>query len=242
LKECLSGVSIPRLVKRPIQKRFNMSFYPVYVQLEGKKVVVVGGGNVARRKVLALLECGAVIHLAGRALTPELLEMVEKKEIHFLGREFKDEYLDNAFMIIAATDDKDLNHRISVCARGRGVLVNAVDQPPDCDFIVPSILKRGDLLIAISTSGKSPALARRIRKGLEAQFGQEYETFLTMMGRLRKEVLSLGLPQEENSRIFQKIVDADFLENFSDGFPQRMEAYLKNILPEQVNLKNLWKP
>ena len=219
-----------------------MSFYPVYVQLEEKKVVVVGGGNVAHRKVLALLECGAVIHLAGRALTPELQKMVEKKEIHFLGREFKDEHLNNAFMIIAATDDKDLNHQISTCAREKGVWVNAVDQPPDCDFIVPSILKRGDLQIAISTSGKSPALARRIRKGLEAQFGQEYEAFLSMMGRLRKEVLSLGLPQKENSRIFQKIVDSDLLENISDGFSQRMEAYLKNILPEQVNLKNLWKP
>jgi len=219
-----------------------MSFYPIFVQLEGKKVVVVGGGNVAHRKVLALLECGAAIYLAGRELTPELKQMVEKREIHFLGREFKDEYLNNAFMIIAATDDKDLNHQISTSAREKGVWVNAVDQPSDCDFIVPSILKRGDLQIAISTSGKSPALARKIRKGLEAQFGQEYETFLAMMGRLRKEILSLGLPQEENSRIFQKIVDADLLENFSDGSPQKMAEYLKNILPEQVNLKNLWKP
>lgn len=219
-----------------------MSFYPVFVELEGKKVVVVGGGNVACRKVQTLRECGARIHLAGQALTPELQEMVEKEEIHFLGREFKDEYLSHAFMVIAATDDKALNHRISDCAREQGVLVNAVDQPPDCDFIVPSILKRGDLQIAISTSGKSPALARRIRKGLERQFGEEYGTFLSMMGRLRKEILSLGLPQEENSRLFQKIVDADLLKNFSDGFPQRMTEYLKNILPEQVNLKNIWKP
>jgi len=219
-----------------------MSFYPVFIELEGKKVVVVGGGGVACRKVQTLLECGARIHLAGRALTPELREMVKKEEIHFLGQEFKDEYLNNAFMVIAATDDKELNHRVSACARERGVLVNAVDQPPDCDFIVPSILKRGDLQIAISTSGKSPALARRIRKGLERQFGEEYGTFLTMMGRLRKEILSLGLPQEENSRLFQKIVDADLLKNFSEGFPQKMTEYLKKILPEQVNLNNIWKP
>ena len=112
-----------------------MSFYPIFVQLEGKKVVVVGGGNVAHRKVLALLECGASINLAGRELVTELEQMVEKKEIHFLGREFEDEFLNNAFMIIAATDDKDLNHQISTCAREKGVLVNAVDQPPDCDFI-----------------------------------------------------------------------------------------------------------
>jgi len=205
-------------------------------------VVVVGGGNVACRKVRTLLECGAHIHLAGRALTPELQEMVEKEEIIFLGTEFKDEYLAHAFMVIAATDDKELNHRISACARERGVLVNAVDQPPDCDFIVPSILKRGDLQIAISTSGKSPALARRIRKGLEREFGEEYGIFLSMMGRLRKEILSLGLSQEENSRLFQKIVDADLLKNLSDGFPQRITEYLKKILPEKVNLKNIWKP
>lgn len=217
-----------------------MSFYPVFVQLEGKKVVVVGGGNVAYRKVLALLECGAAIHLAGRELTQALREMVENKEIHFLGYEFSEDSLENAFMVIAATDDKELNHDISTCARKKGVLVNAVDQPPDCDFIVPSILKRGDLQIAISTSGKSPALARRIRKRLEAQFGEEYETFLAMMGRLRKEILSMGLPQKENSRIFQKIVDSDLLEDFSDGFSRRMEEYLKNVLPEQVNLKGLW--
>lgn len=219
-----------------------MSFYPVFVELEGKRVVVVGSGNVAFRKVTALLECGAVIHLAGRALTPELLEMVEQKEIYFLGNEFEDEFLNGAFMAIAATDDKDVNHHVSTCAREKGVLVNAVDQPPDCDFIVPSIIRRGDLLIAISTSGKSPAMARRIRKGLETQFGQEYEAFLAMMGRLRKEVLSLGLSQEENSRIFQKIVDADLLKDFSGGFSQKIETCLKDILPEQVSLKNVCNP
>lgn len=217
-----------------------MGFYPVFVELEGKKIVVVGGGKVAHRKVVALLECGAAIHLVGRELTPALNRMVENGDIRFLGREFRVEYLNHAFMIIAATDDKDLNHRISASARESGVLVNAVDQPPDCDFIVPSILRRGDLQIAISTSGKSPALARRIRKRLEAQFGREYETFLNMMGRLRKEILSMGLPQEENSRIFQKIVDSDLLENISEGSPLKLSEYLKNLLPEQVNLKGLW--
>ena len=219
-----------------------MSFYPVFVELEGKRVLVVGGGNVAFRKVTALLECGAVIHLAGRVLTSALQEMVENRSIRFLGNEFHDEFLNGAFMVIAATDDKDLNHHVSTCAREKGVLVNAVDQPPDCDFIVPSIIRRGDLLIAISTSGKSPAMARKIREGLETQFGQEYEAFLAMMGRLRKEVLSLGLSQKENSRIFQKIVDADLLTDFSEGFSQRLETCLKNILPEQVNLKSVCKP
>lgn len=219
-----------------------MSFYPVFVELEGKKVVVVGGGKVAFRKVTALMECGANIHLAGRALTPELRKMVEKKEIRFLGNEFEEGFLKDAFMVIAATDDAALNHRVSTCARKERVLVNAVDQPPDCDFIVPSIIRRGDLLIAISTSGKSPAMARKIREGLETQFGREYEAFLAMMGRLRKEVLSLGLSQAENSRIFQEIVDSDLLKNFSQGISEETKACLKNILPQQVDLENLCKP
>ena len=145
-------------------------------------------------------------------------------------------------MVITATDDADLNHRISRCARERRVLVNAVDQPPDCDFIVPSIIRRGDLLIAISTSGKSPAMARKIREGLETQFGQEYEAFLSMMGRLRKAVLSLGLTQAENSRIFKEIVDADLLEGFAQGISEETKACLKSILPHQVDLEALCKP
>jgi len=219
-----------------------MGFYPVFVELAGKKVVVVGGGKVASRKVAALLECGADIYLAGRALAPELQEMVEKERIRFLGKEFDEGFLEEAFMVIAATDNTALNHRISNCARERRVLVNAVDQPPDCDFIVPSIIRRGDLLIAISTSGKSPAMARRIRKGLETQFGQEYEAFLAMMGRLRKEVLSLGLSQAENSRIFKEIVDADLLKDFSQGISEETKACLKSILPHQVDIECLCKP
>ena len=93
-----------------------MSFYPVFVELERKKVLVVGGGRVAFRKVKALSECGAEIHLSGRALTPELQEMIDSKKICFLGREFEESFLEGAFMVIAATDDKALNHFVSICA------------------------------------------------------------------------------------------------------------------------------
>ncbi len=219
-----------------------MSFYPVFVELDGKKVVVVGGGSVAQRKVTALLECGADIHLVSHDLTPDLHKMVEKKEIRFQGEAFREEFLDDAFMVIAATDDTALNHQVSVRAREKKVLVNAVDQPPDCDFIVPSIIRRGDLLIAISTSGKSPAMARKIREDLETRFGPEYGAFLAMMGRVRREVLSLGLSQKENSRIFHKIVEADLLKGFSGEFTEEMEIRLRSILPEQVNLKDLCNP
>ena len=216
-----------------------MSYYPIFIELEGKTVLVVGGGSVAQRKVETLLKFGASIHIVSKGLTHKLKKLVESKKIHHIGEEFKDEHLDGAFLAIAATDDKLLNQKISKNARMRNLLINAVDQPSDCNFIVPSIINRGDLLIAISTSGKSPALAKRIRKDLEAQFGSEYEVFLTLMGRLRTDILSLGFSQKENSRIFNEIVDSEILNFMEKGDWEGVESALRRILPRDLALDTL---
>jgi precorrin-2 dehydrogenase/sirohydrochlorin ferrochelatase len=131
--------------------------------------------------------------------------------VRFLGGEFSEAFLRGTFVVFAATDDASLNRKVSEAARQRGLLVNAVDQPADCNFIVPSILSRGDLLIAVSTSGKSPAFARKVRVELEQHFGEEYGSFLTLMGSLRKEILRLGLSQEENKSAFEGLVGSDLL-------------------------------
>ena len=151
----------------------------------------------------------------------------------------REEFLDGAFIVIAATDDKEFNSRVCESARNRGLLVNAVDQPVDCNFIVPSIVTKGDLSIAISTSGKSPALAKRIRKELDGQFGNEYETFLNLTGSLRKEVLAMGLTQEENSRIFHEIVDGGIIEALAQNDIAKVESSLAKILPQEINVKDL---
>ena len=216
-----------------------MSYYPVFLELDGKIALVVGGGKVAQRKVETLLECGASISIVSKELTHKLKQLIEDSEVRFLGEELKDEFFDDAFIIIAATDDKDLNHKVSERARDRGLLVNAVDQPADCNFIVPSIVKKGDLLIAISTSGKSPALSKKIRKRLEVQFGNEYETFLNLMGRLRKEILAMGLAQEENSRIFHEVVDGGIMEALARGDREEVESTLAKILPKHVNIREV---
>ncbi|MBW2096406.1 MAG: bifunctional precorrin-2 dehydrogenase/sirohydrochlorin ferrochelatase [Deltaproteobacteria bacterium] len=157
-----------------------MSYYPIFLNLSYKKALVVGGGLVAQRKVETLLEHGASTSVVSQKLTVRLKELAEEKKIQYLGPEFSEEYLDDMFLVIAATDDQELNHRVSLCAQERGLLVNAVDQPEDCNFIVPSIVRRGDLQVAISTSGKSPALARKLRQELEVQFGEEYEKLLSL--------------------------------------------------------------
>lgn len=211
-----------------------MSYFPIFLELEGKKALVVGGGRVAQRKIESLLEYGASIRIIANQLTSKLNKLVESGKIEHVDKEFKDKHLDDTFLVIAATDEKQLNHRISERARKRGLLMNAVDQPSDCDFIFPSIVKRGDLLVALSTSGKSPALAKKLRKEMEIQFGTEYETLLILMGRLRQEILSKGLSQRENSRIFHKIVDSDILEALAQDDWEKVKSTLGRIIPEDL--------
>lgn len=212
-----------------------MSYYPIFLNMTGKKVLVVGGGLVAQRKVETLLEYSALISLLSRELTPRLNDLVKDKKITFLGSEFTEEHLEGMFLVIAATDDPMLNRQVSRSAQQRGLLINAVDQPEDCNFIVPSIVRRGDLQVAISTSGKSPALARKIRHELEQRFGEEYEKLLFLMGRIRTRVLSQGLEQKENKRVFMDIVSSDILKAIIEKDRRRILDILGNALGNHVD-------
>ena len=216
-----------------------MPYYPILVDLKGKKVVVVGGGAVALRKIETLLECGASVKVISRELIPELKEYLDEGKIKLIGREYREEDLEGAFMLIAATDDKTLNSRVSKFARDRGMLVNTVDQPSDCNFIVPSVIKRGDLVIAVSTSGKSPAMAKRIGEKLRNQFGDEYKDFLVIMGKIRKEILAKGLSQEENSRIFNEIADSFMLEAIGRKDWQGVATTLEKILKRDISKNDI---
>lgn len=209
-----------------------MSYYPVLIHLEGKKVVVVGGGTVAERKIHTLLEYNADVHIVCQELTPALSKCVKKGTIKFLGHEFRDNYLDGAFMVIAATDDPLLNRQVSAKAREKGLLINAVDQPSDCNFVVPSVLRRGDFLIAVSTSGKSPAFAKKVREELEKRFGEEYESFLILMGHLREKILSQGLTRDENRRIFQELVNSRILDAIAKHDWNEVATILNTIIIE----------
>jgi precorrin-2 dehydrogenase/sirohydrochlorin ferrochelatase len=210
-------------------------YYPILVDLRGKKVLVVGGGNVAQRKIETLLEYGASVYVVSRDLTEALRRTADAGGINVMGYEFGESHLDGVFMVIAATDDSELNQRVSRFARDKGVLVNAVDQPLDCTFIVPAILRRGDLLIAVSTSGKSPALARKIKEELESFYGSEYEAFLVLMGRLRKEILGHGFPQHENRRIFQELVASPILEALRNDAWETVASILNRILKTRLS-------
>jgi precorrin-2 dehydrogenase/sirohydrochlorin ferrochelatase len=212
-----------------------MSYYPILVNLHGQKAVVVGGGKVAERKIETLLGFGALVYVVSKDLTPMLSQYEKEGKITYLGDAFLDSHLDGVFIVIAATDNPELNRRVSLAAKKRALLINAVDQPEDCNFIVPSILQRGDLMIAVSTAGKSPALARRIRQDLEEKFGEEYRFLLVMMGRLRKEILSLGLPSSKNKEIFQKLVGSPMLLAIRKKDWDEVAAVLSRVLGRAVS-------
>lgn len=216
-----------------------MTYYPIFLDLKGRKVLVVGGGAVASRKIDTLLEYGAIVQVVSIDLDDALKELIESARITYLGKEFRDDHLSGMFLVIAATDNPDLNHQISDAAEEKGILVNAVDQPADCNFIVPSIVKKGDLTIAVSTSGKSPALAKKIRKELTDNFGDEYDMFLRLMGHLRNKVLSEGRTQKENSKIFHGIVNSNIIEELKNGNFNRVALILSEILGSRFEAKDI---
>jgi precorrin-2 dehydrogenase/sirohydrochlorin ferrochelatase len=216
-----------------------MPYYPIFLELEGKKVLVLGGGTVARRKVDTLLEHGARVHIVARELKPPLDLYAEEGKIRSLGKEFEEGMLKGVFMVIAATDNRRLNSKVGKIAQERGLLVNAVDQPSDCNFIVPSVLRRGDLQVAVSTAGKSPAMARRVRQDLEKVLGEEYGLLLLLMGHIRKEVLSRDLSQSENREIFWRITESPILQTLKKADWLEAARILSDILNRDVSAEEV---
>jgi len=205
-------------------------YYPIFIDLRDKTVLVVGGGKVAERKILNLLKYGCRIHVVSPELTSQLEKLVANKKIQHLPGQSLNQAMSEAFMVIAATDDAVVNARIASRAKELGLLVNAVDQPRDCNFIMPSVVKSGDLQIAISTGGKSPALAKKIRKQLQTLFGSEYGSLVKLLGMLRTEVLAQGDTSSENKPFFENVVNSDLLELIRkgdiDGIRARLESNL----------------
>jgi precorrin-2 dehydrogenase/sirohydrochlorin ferrochelatase len=207
-----------------------MSYYPIFLDLKDQNVLVVGGGKVAERKILNLLRYGCRIHVVSPGLTSQLEKLVLEKKIQHIPEQSLNQAMGKASMVIAATDDPAVNGQIASRAKERGLLVNAVDQPQDCNFIMPSIVKSGDLQIAISTGGKSPALAKKIRKELQALFGSEYASLVELLGMLRTEVLAQGGTSSVNKPTFNNLVNSDLLDLIRKGDIDRIRATLRSTL------------
>jgi precorrin-2 dehydrogenase/sirohydrochlorin ferrochelatase len=184
----------------------------MFLKLDGRNCLVVGGGLIGESKVNSLLVAGARISLVSPTLTPALVEHAEQGTIAWHPREFDLHDLDGVFVVIAATSDDAVNDLIFREADRRGILCNAVDQPPRCHFYFPAVVRRGALQIAISTAGLSPSLARRLRQELEAQFGPEYEQWLAWLGRVRAAVMSRGLSFEARKRLLDRLASRELFD------------------------------
>jgi precorrin-2 dehydrogenase/sirohydrochlorin ferrochelatase len=193
-----------------------MKTYPIsLVGLEQQRVVVVGGGDVAARKVAGLMEVGAQITVISPALVPELLLLEATERVAVINRAYRDGDLVAAFLVVAATDDPSVNQAVAHEAEQRGCLVNVVDDPMLSNFIVPAVMRRGELTVAISTGGASPALARRLREQLEVLIGPEYAVLADLLAELRPELLTRGEDGEvAKARLGAalRLVDSDLLE------------------------------
>jgi precorrin-2 dehydrogenase/sirohydrochlorin ferrochelatase len=190
-----------------------MKYYPINLNIQDRKCLVAGGGQVAFRKVKRLIACGAIIRVISPQMTPSFVEYEKKNIIDVLLREVRAEDLDGMFMIFAATNNALVNTSIAKWAKERNILCNIADQPEISDFTLPSIIEQGDLNITISTNGKSPALSKYIRKRLENEFGQEYATLLNMLGNLRKILTTEIACQNDRQNIYHSLLGSTILNS-----------------------------
>lgn len=193
-----------------------MRYYPIFLDIKNRPCLVVGGGAVACRKVAMLLECGAGVTVVSPTADAALQNLADAGKIELRKRPYQSADIEGMFLVIGATDDEPLNRHIKADADREGKLCNIADHPEACHFILPAVVKKGDLVIAISTSGKSPAFAKRIRKELEKTFGPEYADFLKLMGIIRQRLLSGKHAPEEHKQLFEQLIDRGLVQLIKD--------------------------
>jgi len=181
----------------------------MFVKLDGRRCLVVGAGSVGEAKIESLLATDAAVHVVAPKATQRVHRWAREGRIEWSPREYDADDLAGVFLVIAATNSSALHDEIYAEARRRGVLCNAVDEPQRCDFYFPAVVRRGELQIAISTGGLSPALAQRLRKELERQFGPEWEEWVAQLGRTRDELQSIPMPPEQRKRLLHQYASLD---------------------------------
>ena len=218
-----------------------MRYYPVSLDIKNRKCLVVGGGGVGTRKVMTLLDCGAKVTVVSPDVRENLLELSDSGLIILEKRPYRETDLAGMFLVIGTTDDEELNRQISIDAEKLNVLCNIADRPKVCDFILPSIVNRGDLTISISTSGKSPALAKRLRIELEEQFGNEYAELLRLMGAIRKKLLSQKHEPEAHKQLFEQLISRGLLDMIRGIRKDEIDSLLFEVLGEGFRFDELMR-
>src|SRR5437879_2183390 len=202
---------------RSSKRMRSTRLFPMFLKRSARPCLVLGAGTIAESKIAGLLEAGGGVVVVAPEGTPEVCSWAQSNSIEWHQRSFQPDDLTGMFLVVAATSSEELHQRIFEEATRRGVLCNIVDVPALCDFYYPSVVQRGDLQIAISTGGQSPALAQRLRKELEDQFGPEYEEWVAQLGEARDKLFSTKLDPEERKRLLHQ-----------DASDEAFKAFLKS--------------
>ncbi len=210
-------------------------FYPMMVDLTGKPVVVVGGGTIALDKVDLFLKFEAAVTVVSPALHPDLQARLAAGRIRHVPRAYRRGDLEGAAVAVGATDDRAANAQVAAEAREAGIPVNVVDTPRECTFIVPSVVVRDDLVLAISTGGASPALAKRVRRDLEARYGPAYGEFARLLRQTRDRLMREGTPFGDRQGFFECALAGDTLDLVDRGDLAAVEARLDEMVAHYLN-------
>ncbi len=208
-----------------------MRYYPVFLDIAGKPVVVIGGGNIAHQKVTGLLKAGAEVTVVSPELNDEMASLATEDRFRHIVRDYEPGDLEGYVLAFVATDDRSVNATVAAEGKERRVWVNAVDDPPYCDFIMPAIAEQGDLIVALSTSGRSPAMARKMREEIEAFLTEDYAMMLELAAEVRAELREKGI-----------LVDADVWNRALDGELRQMLAEGRRAEAKERLLRSLEQP
>jgi len=205
-----------QLEPQKMSRRPPPKLFPLFLKLESCPCLVVGAGTIAEGKIAGLLEAQATVRVVAPEATPQVQSWAQEKKLEWQQRNYEPSDLQGMFLVVAATSSAELHEQIFAEARRQNVLCNVVDVPHLCDFFYPAVVRRGALQIAISTAGESPALAQRLRKELEVQFGPDYEAWITALGEARAEIAARDLTTEDRKELMHQLASEEFFQLFRE--------------------------
>jgi precorrin-2 dehydrogenase/sirohydrochlorin ferrochelatase len=212
-----------------------MRYYPVFLDIAGKPVIVIGGGNIAHQKMANLVKAGAEVTVVSPELNQEMAALKSEGKFRHIERDYQPGDLEGYTLAFVATDDRSVNSTVADEGKARKVWVNAVDDPPYCDFIMPGIAQKGDLIISISTSGRSPAMARKMREEIEEFLTDDYAAMLELAAEVRAELREQG--KLIDADIWNRALDADLKELLAEGKQAEAKERLLRALSEPAGTK-----
>jgi siroheme synthase-like protein len=215
-----------------VNSRDRMRYYPVYLDLKDRAVLVVGGGSIAEGKARQLVEAGARVRVVSPALTPLLSGLVARGVIEHVPGRFKKDDLKDVYLVISAADDQAVNEEVARLANDLGLLINVVDQPSLCSFITPALVTRGELQVSVSTGGGSPSLTQRVKREVAALIGEEYGELLKIAAEMRAEAKRRIPDFESRRKVLHEFVESDAIDLIRAGRLEDARKLARSLLED----------